>query len=73
MPNRPAHLSPQDGVAKHVLERLKAAKRSITFMTFSYTEDKISDVMIAKQLSSQRGYDTAAAFLIFFCSVCAQP
>ncbi len=42
------YFSPQDGVAKHVLQRLAAAKRSITFMTFSYTEDKISDAMIAK-------------------------
>src|SRR5215216_3362790 len=42
------YFSPEDGVAKHVLERLEAAKRSIHFMTFSYTEDTISDAMIAK-------------------------
>ncbi len=42
------YFSPEDGVAKHVLERLAMAKRSIHFMTFSYTEDKISDAMIAK-------------------------
>jgi len=42
------YFSPEDGVAKYVLQRLAAAKRSITFMTFSYTEDKISDAMIAK-------------------------
>jgi len=42
------YFSPEDGVAKHVLQRLNTAKRSITFMTFSYTEDKISDAMIAK-------------------------
>ncbi len=42
------YFSPQDGVAKHVLQRLAAAKRSISFMTFSYTEDTISDAMIAK-------------------------
>jgi phosphatidylserine/phosphatidylglycerophosphate/cardiolipin synthase-like enzyme len=42
------YFSPQDGVAKYVLQRLNAAKRSIHFMTFSYTEDKISDAMIAK-------------------------
>jgi phosphatidylserine/phosphatidylglycerophosphate/cardiolipin synthase-like enzyme len=42
------YFSPEDGVAKHVLERLAAAKKSIHFMTFSYTEDKISDAMIAK-------------------------
>src|SRR6266498_3851289 len=42
------YFSPQDGVAKHVLQRLAAAKRIISFMTFSYTEDTISDAMIAK-------------------------
>jgi phosphatidylserine/phosphatidylglycerophosphate/cardiolipin synthase-like enzyme len=42
------YFSPQDGVAKFVLQRLAAAKKSIHFMTFSYTEDKISDAMIAK-------------------------
>jgi phosphatidylserine/phosphatidylglycerophosphate/cardiolipin synthase-like enzyme len=42
------YFSPQDGVAKHVLQRLAAAKKSIHFMTFSYTEDTISDAMIAK-------------------------
>jgi phosphatidylserine/phosphatidylglycerophosphate/cardiolipin synthase-like enzyme len=42
------YFAPEDGVAKHVLKRLAAAKRSIHFMTFSYTEDKISDAMIAK-------------------------
>jgi phosphatidylserine/phosphatidylglycerophosphate/cardiolipin synthase-like enzyme len=41
--------APQDGVAKHVLERLAAAKRSIHFMTFSYTADPIADAMIAKR------------------------
>ena len=43
------YFSPQDGVAKHVLQRLAAAKRSIHFMTFSYTEDTISDAMIGKR------------------------
>jgi hypothetical protein len=42
------YFSPVDGVAEQVLQRLAAAKRSIYFMTFSYTEDKISDAMIAK-------------------------
>src|SRR5262249_23778896 len=42
------YFSPEDGVAKYVLQRLAGAKKSITFMTFSYTEDKISDAMIAK-------------------------
>jgi phosphatidylserine/phosphatidylglycerophosphate/cardiolipin synthase-like enzyme len=42
------YFSPEDGVAKHVIERLEMAKKSIHFMTFSYTEDTISDAMIAK-------------------------
>jgi phosphatidylserine/phosphatidylglycerophosphate/cardiolipin synthase-like enzyme len=42
------YFSPEDGVAKHVLQRLKTAKRSIHFMAFSYTEDTISDAMIAQ-------------------------
>ncbi len=46
--NVEVYFSPEDGVAKYVLQRLAAAKRSITSMTFSYTEDKISDAMIAK-------------------------
>jgi phosphatidylserine/phosphatidylglycerophosphate/cardiolipin synthase-like enzyme len=42
------YFSPQDGVAKHVLERLAAARRSIHFMAFSYTADAIADAMVAK-------------------------
>src|SRR5438046_4076647 len=42
------YFSPEDGVAKHVLQRLEAAKRSIHFMTFSYTADAIADAMVAK-------------------------
>jgi phosphatidylserine/phosphatidylglycerophosphate/cardiolipin synthase-like enzyme len=43
-----AFFSPEDGVAQHVLERLATAKRSIHFMTFSYTDDTTADAMIAK-------------------------
>ena len=46
--NVEVYFSPEDGVAKHVLARLAAAKKSIHFMTFSYTADAISDAMIAK-------------------------
>ena len=42
------YFSPEDGVAKHVLQRLAAAKRSIHFMTFSYTADTIADAMVAQ-------------------------
>jgi phosphatidylserine/phosphatidylglycerophosphate/cardiolipin synthase-like enzyme len=47
--NVEVYFSPEDGVAKYVLQRLAAAKKSIHFMTFSYTEDKISDAMVAKR------------------------
>ncbi|KAB8143999.1 phospholipase [Chloroflexia bacterium SDU3-3] len=40
--------SPEDGVAKHVLESLNQAKKSIRFMAFSYTADPIADAMISK-------------------------
>jgi phosphatidylserine/phosphatidylglycerophosphate/cardiolipin synthase-like enzyme len=43
------YFSPQDGVAKYVLARLAAARRSIHFMTFSYTAAPIADAMIAKR------------------------
>lgn len=43
------YFSPKDGVAKYVLKRLEQAKRSIRFMTFSYTSDPIADAMLAKE------------------------
>jgi phosphatidylserine/phosphatidylglycerophosphate/cardiolipin synthase-like enzyme len=46
--NVEVYFSPEDGVAKHVLQRLAAAKRSIHFMTFSYTSSAIADAMIAQ-------------------------
>jgi phosphatidylserine/phosphatidylglycerophosphate/cardiolipin synthase-like enzyme len=46
--NVEVYFSPRDGVAKYVLQRLAAAKRSIHFMTFSYTADSTADAMIAK-------------------------
>jgi phosphatidylserine/phosphatidylglycerophosphate/cardiolipin synthase-like enzyme len=42
------YFSPQDGVAKHVLDRLAAAKRSVHFMAFSYTSSAIADAMVGK-------------------------
>src|SRR5919205_3572448 len=41
------YFSPEDGVAKHVLQRLAAAKHSIRFMAFSYTAPDIVEAMIA--------------------------
>jgi phosphatidylserine/phosphatidylglycerophosphate/cardiolipin synthase-like enzyme len=46
--NLEVYFSPEDGVAKYVLQRLAAAKRSIHFMTFSYTSSAIADAMVAK-------------------------
>ncbi len=42
------YFAPEDGVATYVLPRLAAAKRSIHFMTFSYTANSIADAMVAK-------------------------
>lgn len=42
------YFSPEDGVARHVLERLRAAKTSIHFMAFSFTSDAIADALVAK-------------------------
>jgi phosphatidylserine/phosphatidylglycerophosphate/cardiolipin synthase-like enzyme len=42
------YFSPEDGVAKHVLQRIAVAKKSIYFMTFSYTADATADAMVAK-------------------------
>src|SRR6266542_5901175 len=42
------YFSPEDGVAKYVLQRLNAAKRSINFMTVSNTSSAIAKAMIAQ-------------------------
>src|SRR5215212_10678860 len=42
------YFAPEDGVAKYVLQRLAAAKRSIHFMAFSYTSSAIADAMVAQ-------------------------
>src|SRR5215213_2091161 len=46
--NVEVYFAPEDGVAKHVLQRLAAAKKSIHFMTFSYTSSTIADAMVAQ-------------------------
>jgi len=46
--NVEVYFAPEDGVAKYVLARLNAAKKSIHFMAFSYTANSIADAMIAK-------------------------
>ena len=53
------YFSPQDGVAKFVLQRLNAAKRSIHFMTFSYTSSAVADAMVAQ---AQAGLSVRGVF-----------
>jgi phosphatidylserine/phosphatidylglycerophosphate/cardiolipin synthase-like enzyme len=43
------YFSPEDGVAKYVVQRLQNAKTSIRFMAFSYTSDDIANMMIARK------------------------
>jgi phosphatidylserine/phosphatidylglycerophosphate/cardiolipin synthase-like enzyme len=47
--NIEVYYSPEDGVAKYVLQRLKAAKTNIRFLAFSYTADDIASTMIAQK------------------------
>lgn len=42
------YFSPQDGVIDHVLERVGAAQRSIRFLTFSFTSDPLTELMLEK-------------------------
>ncbi len=42
------YFSPQDTVEPHILERLRAARRSIVFMAFSYTSDAVSAAMLER-------------------------
>jgi phosphatidylserine/phosphatidylglycerophosphate/cardiolipin synthase-like enzyme len=44
-----AYFSPEDGVAKYVVRRLKDAKTTIRFMAFSYTADDIASIMITQK------------------------
>jgi phosphatidylserine/phosphatidylglycerophosphate/cardiolipin synthase-like enzyme len=46
--NVEVYFSPEDGVAKYVVQRLQNATSNIRFMTFSYTADDIANAMIAK-------------------------
>jgi phosphatidylserine/phosphatidylglycerophosphate/cardiolipin synthase-like enzyme len=42
------YFSPQDNVLEKLLPKLKGAKKSILFLAFSYTEDKIGQAMIER-------------------------
>jgi phosphatidylserine/phosphatidylglycerophosphate/cardiolipin synthase-like enzyme len=43
------YFSPQDDVLQKILPKLQGAKKSIRFLAFSYTEDKIGQAMIEKK------------------------
>lgn len=43
------YFSPEDGVAQYVLEQIENAKKSVRFMTFSFTSDDTAAAMIRKR------------------------
>jgi phosphatidylserine/phosphatidylglycerophosphate/cardiolipin synthase-like enzyme len=43
------YFSPQDGVAQHVVARVREAQEQIRFLTFSYTSDEIAQAMLDRQ------------------------
>jgi phosphatidylserine/phosphatidylglycerophosphate/cardiolipin synthase-like enzyme len=43
------YFAPQDHVAEHVVARLRAARRSIRFMAFSFTAAAIADAMVERR------------------------
>ena len=46
------YFCPEDGCAEHVKEVLKKAKKSIHFMTFSFTDDSIANILLLKKLDN---------------------
>ncbi len=42
------YFSPQDGAAKHIIERLNNAQQRIDFLAFSYTSDPIAEAMLSR-------------------------
>lgn len=53
------YFSPQDGIEKHILERLKKAQKSVRFLAFSFTSDEIANEMIARK---KAGVDVEGVF-----------
>ena len=43
-----AYFSPEDKIERIIVHRLQKAKKSVHFMAFSFTSDKIAEMMIAK-------------------------
>jgi phosphatidylserine/phosphatidylglycerophosphate/cardiolipin synthase-like enzyme len=44
------YFCPEDNCASHVKEVLRSAKKSIHFMTFSFTDDSIANILLLKDL-----------------------
>jgi phosphatidylserine/phosphatidylglycerophosphate/cardiolipin synthase-like enzyme len=44
------YFCPEDNCASHVKEVLKSAEKSIHFMTFSFTDDSIANILLLKDL-----------------------
>jgi len=53
------YFCPEDFCANHVLEALSKANKSIYFMTFSFTHDKIGDMLVKKH---KEGVDVKGVF-----------
>jgi phosphatidylserine/phosphatidylglycerophosphate/cardiolipin synthase-like enzyme len=54
-----AYFCPEDDCQAHVLDVLESAENSIHFMTFSFTDDDIGDLLAKK---SQKGVDVKGVF-----------
>lgn len=42
------YFSPDDGVARHIIDQVNAAQQSIYFLAYSFTADNIADAMVAR-------------------------
>jgi phosphatidylserine/phosphatidylglycerophosphate/cardiolipin synthase-like enzyme len=53
------YFSPDDGVAKHIVDLVNSAQESIYFLAYSFTSDQISDAMLSR---AQAGIALAGVF-----------
>jgi phosphatidylserine/phosphatidylglycerophosphate/cardiolipin synthase-like enzyme len=53
------YFSPEDGVARYIIEQIQGAKQSIYFLAFSFTADDIADAMLER---AQAGVTVAGVF-----------
>jgi hypothetical protein len=54
-----SYFCPEDDCQSHVLETLKGAMKSVHFMVYSFTDDKIGDLLLSKKL---QGLDIKGVF-----------